>query len=143
EKSFYLKLLVHFVGDLHQPLHIGRYEDRGANKVYVKWFGRNSNLHRVWDSDMINGHNMSYSELALNLPNPELLVFTKEAKDFERSDILDWVNELHTYTNQIYEGVSIDDKLGYKYQYENFDTAKELLLIAGIRLAKILNYLFD
>ncbi|MBT6935515.1 MAG: S1/P1 Nuclease, partial [Cryomorphaceae bacterium] len=68
---------------------------------------------------------------------------TKEAKDFERSDILDWVNELHTYTNQIYEGVSIDDKLGYKYQYENFDTAKELLLIAGIRLAKILNYLFD
>ena len=143
EKSFYLKLLVHFVGDLHQPLHIGRYEDRGANKVYVKWFGRNSNLHRVWDSDMINGHNMSYSELALNLPNPEFLVFTKEAKDFERSDILDWVNELHTYTNQIYEGVSIDDKLGYKYQYENFDTAKELLLIAGIRLAKILNYLFD
>jgi len=92
---------------------------------------------------MINGHNMSYSELALNLPNPEFLVFTKEAKDFERSDILDWVNELHTYTNQIYEGVSIDDKLGYKYQYENFDTAKELLLIAGIRLAKILNYLFD
>ena len=65
DKSFYLKLLVHFVGDLHQPLHIGRYEDRGANRVYVKWFGRNSNLHRVWDSDMINSYNMSYSELAI------------------------------------------------------------------------------
>ena len=143
DKSFYLKLLVHFVGDLHQPLHLGRYEDRGANRIFVKWFGRNSNLHRVWDSEMINGHNMSYSELALNLPNTDFLVFTKESKNFERSDILDWINEVHKYTNQIYEGVSNDDKLGYNYQYENFDTTKELLLIAGIRLAKILNYLFD
>ena len=143
EKSFYLKLLVHFVGDLHQPLHIGRYEDRGANRVYVKWFGRNSNLHRVWDSDMINSHNMSYSELAVNLPNPDFLVFTDEAKDFERADVLDWVNEIHVYTNQIYAGVSVDDKLGYEYQYKNFGTVEELLLIGGIRLAKILNYLFD
>jgi len=39
DKSFYLKLLVHFVGDLHQPLHLGRYEDRGANRIFVKWFG--------------------------------------------------------------------------------------------------------
>ena len=143
EKSFYLKLLVHFVGDLHQPLHIGRYEDRGANRVYVKWFGRNSNLHRVWDSDMINSHNMSYSELAVNLSNPDFLVFTKETKDFERDDILDWVKEIHVYTNQIYADVSVDDNLGYEYQYKNFGTVKELLLIGGIRLAKILNYLFD
>ena len=54
-------------------MHIGRYEDRGGYRVYVKWFGRNSNLHRVWDSDMINGYNMSYSELAENLPTPEKL----------------------------------------------------------------------
>tara|TARA_B100000927_G_scaffold115973_1_gene93841 strand:+ start:86 stop:856 length:771 start_codon:yes stop_codon:yes gene_type:complete len=143
DKSFYLKLLVHFVGDLHQPLHIGRYEDRGANRIYVKWFGRNSNLHRVWDSEMINTHNMSYSELALNLPNPDLLISTEEAKDFQRSDILNWVDEIHEYTNTIYSDVSIDDKLGYEYQYKNFGTIEDLLLIGGIRLAKILNYLFD
>ena len=143
DKSFYLKLLVHFVGDLHQPLHIGRYEDRGANRVYVKWFGRNSNLHRVWDSEMINSHNMSYSELALNLPNPDFLILTEKAKDFERNDILNWVDEIHEYTNKIYRDVSIDDKLGYEYQYKNFGTVKDLLLIGGIRLSKILNYLFD
>ncbi len=143
DKSFYLKLLIHFVGDLHQPLHIGRYEDRGANRVYVKWFGRNSNLHRVWDSEMINSHNMSYSELALNLPNPSFLVLTDEAKEFKRSDILDWVNEIHEYTNEIYNNVSINDKLGYEYQYENFETVKDLLLTGGLRLAIILNYLFD
>ena len=143
DKSFYLKLLIHFVGDLHQPLHIGRYEDRGANRVYVKWFGRNSNLHRVWDSEMINSHNMSYSELALNLPNPSFLVLIDEAKEFKRSDILDWVNEIHEYTNEIYNNVSINDKLGYEYQYENFETVKDLLLTGGLRLAIILNYLFD
>ena len=143
DKSFYLKLLVHFIGDLHQPLHIGRYQDRGANRIYVKWFGRNSNLHRVWDSEMINSHNMSYSELALNLPNPDLLISAEEANDFKRGDVLNWVDEVHEYTNKIYGDVSIDDKLGYEYQYKNFGTVKDLLLIGGIRLAKILNYLFD
>ena len=143
EKSFYLKLLVHFVGDLHQPLHIGRYEDRGANRVYVKWFGRNSNLHRVWDSEMINSHNMSYSELAVNLPDPNFQIFTKEADKFERNDVLEWIDEIHEYTKKIYNDVSIDDRLGYEYQYENFGTVKDLLLVGGIRLSKILNYLFD
>ena len=86
---------------------------------------------------------MSYSELAVNLPNPDFLVLTKEAEGFKRGDLLDWVNEIHVYTNQIYAGVSVDDKLGYEYQYKNFGTVEELLLIGGIRLAKILNYLFD
>ncbi len=143
DKTFYLKLLVHFVGDLHQPLHIGRYEDRGANRIYVKWFGRNTNLHRVWDSEMINSHNMSYSELAINLPISENLIAEELAKNFDRSDILDWVTEIHGYTNKIYNNVSINESLGYEYQYENFGTVKDLLLIAGIRLAKILNHLFD
>lgn len=138
DKSFYLKLLIHFIGDLHQPMHIGRYEDRGGNRVYVKWFGRNSNLHRVWDSEMINGYNMSYSELAKNLPTPENLEI-----EFERDDLIDWVNETHSYTRKIYNDVSIDDNLGYEYQYQNFQIVRELILKGGMRLASVLNYLFD
>jgi len=138
DKSFYLKLLIHFIGDLHQPMHIGRYEDRGGNRVYVKWFGRNSNLHRVWDSEMINGYNMSYSELAKNLPTPKNLEI-----EFERDDLIDWVNETHSYTRKIYNDVSIDDNLGYEYQYQNFQIVRELILKGGMRLASVLNYLFD
>lgn len=138
DKSFYLKLLIHFIGDLHQPMHIGRYEDRGGNRVYVKWFGRNSNLHRVWDSEMINGYNMSYSELAKNLSTPENLEI-----EFERDDLIDWVNETHSYTRKIYNDVSIDDNLGYEYQYQNFQTVREQILKGGLRLASVLNYLFD
>ena len=88
-------------------------------ELYVKWFGRNSNLHRVWDSEMINGYNMSYSELAKNLPTPEKLEI-----EFERDDLIGWVNEIHSYTREIYNGVSIDDNLGYEYQYENFPNCK-------------------
>ena len=138
EKSFYLKLLIHFIGDLHQPMHIGRYEDRGGNRITLKWFGRNTNLHRIWDSDMINSHNMSYSELAKNLPAPKNLNIK-----FVRTDLLKWLDEIHLYTKKIYEEVSVDDNLGYEYQYKNFGLVKELLLTGGLRLAAILNYLFD
>jgi len=138
DKSFYLKLLIHFVGDIHQPMHIGRYEDRGGNRVNVKWFGRNTNLHRLWDSDMINSYGMSYSEFAKNLPAPEKL----EIK-FEREDLIDWVNDIHSHTRYIYKGVSNDDRLGYEYQYKNFPIVRELILKGGMRLAAILNYLFD
>ena len=138
DKSFYLKLLIHFVGDIHQPMHIGRYEDRGGNRVNVKWFGRNTNLHRLWDSDMINSYGMSYSEFAKNLPTPEKLEI-----EFERDDLIDWVNDIHSYTRNIYKDVSNGENLGYEYQYKNFPTVKDLILKGGLRLAAVLNYLFD
>ena len=53
DKVFYLKMLVLFVGDLHQPLHIGQKEDKGGNTIQVQWFGKGTNLHTVWDSKMI------------------------------------------------------------------------------------------
>ena len=62
EKAFHLRFLVHLVGDIHQPLHVGRGEDRGGNEIKVKWFGKDTNLHRVWDSEMINTYMMSYTE---------------------------------------------------------------------------------
>ena len=43
-----LKFMVHFVGDLHQPLHLGRKDDKGGNKIEMNWFGRKTNLHAVW-----------------------------------------------------------------------------------------------
>ena len=53
DQAFHLKLLVHLIGDLHQPLHVGIAEDRGGNDIKVTWHYKKSNLHRVWDSEMI------------------------------------------------------------------------------------------
>ena len=48
-----LKYLVHFVGDVHQPLHAGYGEDRGGNTYQIQAFGHGSNLHAFWDSGLI------------------------------------------------------------------------------------------
>lgn len=48
-----LKFLVHFVGDIHQPLHAGHAEDRGGNTVQINIDGNGSNLHRLWDSELL------------------------------------------------------------------------------------------
>ena len=69
QEQEHLKMLVHLVGDIHQPLHVGKPGDRGGNEVKVKWFRSESNLHRVWDSDMIDDTKLSYTELALALGN--------------------------------------------------------------------------
>ena len=137
-KAFHLKLLVHFIGDLHQPLHLGQKEDRGGNRINVKWFGRNTNLHSVWDSKMIDGYQMSYSEMAYNLQKSK----TNKSKKFERKDLNRWINEIHIHTNNIYKSLD-NTSLGYEYQYKNFDLVKILLFKGGHRLAEILNYIFD
>src|SRR5690554_964846 len=66
EKSFYLKMLVHFMGDLHQPLHIGIADDKGGNDFQVRWFNSGTNLHTVWDTEMLDSYGMSYTEVAAN-----------------------------------------------------------------------------
>ena len=48
-----LKWLVHFVADLHQPLHAIA-DDRGGNDVILQFFARQTNLHRLWDGDLID-----------------------------------------------------------------------------------------
>jgi nuclease S1 len=49
-----LKFVVHFVGDLHQPLHAGYARDRGGNDHQLQVRGQGSNLHRLWDGDIVN-----------------------------------------------------------------------------------------
>lgn len=53
EKELALKFFSHFIGDLHQPLHTGRLADRGGNFVRLQWGTSETNLHRLWDSDLI------------------------------------------------------------------------------------------
>jgi hypothetical protein len=138
DKAFYLKILIHLIGDLHQPMHVALAEDKGGNNVKLKWFGEDSNLHKVWDSEMINKYRMSYSELAENadvLTNEQVLAIQK-------GSIVDWVNETHQITTTIYATVNEGENLRYRYSYNHFNTVRTQLQIAGIRLAKVLNDLF-
>ncbi|MBU2525409.1 MAG: S1/P1 nuclease [Bacteroidetes bacterium] len=138
EKAFYLKLLIHFVGDLHQPMHIGLAEDKGGNDFQVQWFGRGSNMHRVWDSNLIDDYGMSYLELTENLPK-----LSKAQKKFiSQASLMDWVTETRVLTIKIYESAEKGEKLGYNYAYEHNHLVRQQLQKAGLRLAATLNEIF-
>ncbi|MDX1761447.1 MAG: S1/P1 nuclease [Christiangramia sp.] len=138
QKEFYIKMLVHFVGDLHQPFHTGHSEDKGGNDIQVRWFNDGSNIHRVWDSEMINFYQMSYTELAINTKD----LSKAEIKEIRKGKLLDWVYESRAMAEDLYAGVENGQKLGYSYMYEHMPTVLNQLQKGGIRLAKILNEIY-
>lgn len=138
DKAFYLKMLVHLIGDLHQPLHNGRKEDKGGNTIQVEWFGKGTNLHRVWDSNMLDQYDMSYIELSKNTKKLSKL----EIKNIQKGNVVSWVEETRLIAKKVYESAKVGEKLGYRYMYDHFGTVQEQLQKAGIRLAKELNELF-
>jgi hypothetical protein len=131
-----LKFLIHLVGDIHQPLHVGGGSDRGGNDVKVSWFRTDSNLHRVWDSDMIDDTKLSYTELAESLEIPA----DATVKSWQGASVRDWTNESMSYRKQVYD--IGNGKLGYQYSYKNFHIVRLRLLQAGVRLGGILNEIY-
>ncbi len=131
-----IKILLHLVGDIHQPLHVGCCDDSGGNKVRVKWARNDSNLHSVWDSNMIDDTKLSYTELALSLGTPD----KETIKKWQAASVRDWSIESMGLRKQVY--AIGDGNLGYKYSYKNFSTAKQRMLQAGIRLAGVLNAIY-
>ena len=138
DKAFYLKMLVHLIGDLHQPMHVGRLDDKGGNDIQVQWFNDGSNLHRVWDSNLINQNGMSYTEMAASLPH----LSKKQKSTIQEGVLLDWVEESHLMADEIYESVEVGEKLYYRYGYVWWPAVEKQLQKGGLRLAKVLNDLF-
>lgn len=137
EKAQAIKWMVHLVGDLHQPLHVGRRDDRGGNEIEVRWFGERSNLHRVWDSGIIDSQDLSYSELADFIDDPSL----PQIRLWQSSDYEQWAQESFELRSQVYE--IGDGNLRWEYRYKNWPIVERRLLQAGIRLAGKLNDIFD
>jgi len=135
-----LMFFVHFVGDIHQPLHVGKYDDAGGNRVAVNWYNspRKHNLHRVWDG-LLTHSKLSAKEYAKT--------FEKSSKaqrtEWQHSTFADWANESLILNENIYDfGVGEDQKimpLGRWYHEKNQPIAKKRLHQAGIRLAFYLN----
>lgn len=137
DQEFYLKFLVHLIGDLHQPLHVALADDKGGNDFQVRWFNDGSNLHRVWDSNMIDSYKMSYTEMAENISDGK-----KDSPLILQGTITDWAEESHKIAKGLYQNIKVGDKLGYDYSYEYFSTVQNQLYLAGIRLAHILNEIY-
>lgn len=137
-----LKMLIHIVGDLGCPMHLGRPTDRGGNDFTVKWFRAPANLHNVWDSRLIDNQHLCYTEYAHHLIN----TMTVEPQEYKRNVAVDWGWETYQLTEQIYNyfdvDVHADRVLSYRYVYDYLELLNRQLYITGCRLAAVLNYIY-
>jgi hypothetical protein len=138
KQVFALTFLIHLMGDLHQPLHVGRDEDLGGNKINVTWFNTPSNLHKVWDEQLIDYQQLSYTEYtkALDIATPAAI------KAMQQGTIADWMFDSHQLSDRIYAYTQPDSKLSYRYNYVFVKDLNQQLLKGGVRLAAILNGIF-
>jgi hypothetical protein len=137
KKKEALKFMVHLVGDLHQPLHVGNGMDKGGNDVKIKWFYKSSNLHRIWDSGIIDKKGLSYTELATSIDHAT----KEEISDWQKGNPKDWAQECMGLRSQVY-AIGEKDNLSYQYMYKNWGLVQDQLEKAGVRLAGLLNEIF-
>jgi len=136
-KKFALSFLVHLVGDSHQPFHAGRSEDRGGNLIKVSFFGKETNLHSTWDTHLIENENLSFTEFAdfIKTSNKKII------KKYLNSQPSDWLVESNRISHRVYD--EKETKLSFGYVFKHMPVVKKRLSQGGIRLAGLLNQIFD
>uniref|UniRef100_A0A0E0BWG5 Aspergillus nuclease S1 n=1 Tax=Oryza meridionalis TaxID=40149 RepID=A0A0E0BWG5_9ORYZ len=149
-----LMFLAHFVGDVHQPLHVGFEEDEGGNTIKVHWYRRKENLHHVWDNSIIETAMKDFYNRSLDTMVEALKM---NLTDGWSEDISHWENcgnkkatcandyaieSIHLSCNYAYKDVEQDITLGDDYFYSRYPIVEKRLAQAGIRLALILNRIF-
>lgn len=139
EKIFALKFIIHIIGDMHQPMHVGRAEDLGGNRVRVTWFKEPINLHRVWDENLIDFQQLSYTEMAKAYDHAG----REQVRRWQGDEVMQWLYESYRISRELYADAEKNPDLGYRYNFDHADTLQQRLLQGGVRLAGFLNGLFQ
>lgn len=139
EQALSLKFLVHLMGDLHCPMHMGHKSDLGGNKWQIQYFGRGSNIHSVWDSGLVeSAHKWTYTEWV-----EQIDIFGKEEnRRIAAGTPATWGEETYEVCKKVYDATPVGSKLSYDYVSEWSAVAEMQLLRAGLRLAAVLNDIF-
>jgi len=138
-----LTFLVHFVGDVHQPLHVSYASDRGGNDVQVDFFGESANLHAVWDTKIIERWDNDYEDAADQLMtiinnNPNTV-----QQYLNQMDPMAWANESFDFVRSTCYNYTVDQsgtpQLDEDYYNRNLPIIQWRLIAAGVRLGNLLN----
>ncbi|MBF0410522.1 MAG: S1/P1 nuclease [Candidatus Riflebacteria bacterium] len=140
EKKEALSFLIHFFGDIHQPLHNSLDGTNGGNDIKVKFFNEETNLHKVWDNLLLKQAGFSKEEYFQNLMNM--------CKDFDQNSIrnenyMDWALESNQIALTKGYDITPDHVLGKTYYENNIPVINQRLVTGGIHLAQMLNKVFD
>ncbi|AEE21125.1 MAG: S1/P1 nuclease [Paraglaciecola chathamensis] len=136
DKQLALRFIVHIIGDLHQPLHAGDGTDRGGNDFKVNFFWQDTNLHRVWDSELIEQRKLSYTEWTEKLSRK---ISEQNVERWKTTDPKVWIAESIKIRNEIYPE---EKSISWDYLYNHLPQAQERLKMAGIRIATYLNDIY-
>ena len=133
-----LVFYVHMMADRFCPMHLAHLDDQGGNKVKMKWFGQNTNLHSVWDSKLVENKGFSYTEYANYLHD----VYGKQRKEILRMTEAETLLFTYHLTDSVYQYQSTWSGNAYHYAYRWASAMEYQLYMAGIKLAQSLNQLF-
>lgn len=140
QKSLALKILIHLMGDLHQPMHMGHATDKGGNQTQVRFFSQGSNLHSVWDTKLPNAaHDWTFTEWADILDRAD----RNTQRELTAGNIDDWAKQSHGIATKLYEAFPSGTKIAYDEIAEWTPTVEQQFLRGGLRLARVLNAIFD
>jgi hypothetical protein len=140
EKIEALKYIVHFVGDLHQPMHVSREEDKGGNTIQVNYDGQGTNLHALWDSKLIDHQGLTFEQMAEKYDQ----VSAAQVKAWQSDPLIKWIWESYEVSSKLYAEIdalnnrTIDDS----YYQAHIGIIRERIEKAGVRLAGVLNDIF-
>ncbi|MDP5032406.1 MAG: S1/P1 nuclease [Paraglaciecola sp.] len=137
DKQLALRFIVHIIGDLHQPLHVGNGTDKGGNEVKLEFFWQDSNLHRVWDSELMDKRELSYTEWTTILSRK---ISEKQLKEWSVTDPQVWIKESSVLRDSVYPS---SNKLSWDYLYQHMPTVQQRLQMGGVRIAAYLNEVLE
>lgn len=145
ERRLALRFLIHFIEDLHMPMHVGDDHDRGGNDTQVQFFDKGTNMHRLWDGDMLARAEGDEDRWLADL----IAMDTAEARARAMAGTVeDWATESLQAAKGAYRDPATGRKLrkgaklGEAYQARNLPVARERLYLGGVRLAMVLNEVF-
>jgi len=140
DKHLALRAIIHIAGDINVPLHCGYTKDKGGHKPKLKWEGseESTNIHKVWDTDMIH---MYQEDVSTYVDELQGKITEEEIKTWGTVDFKVWVNESQELLDQVYD---FEGKVLKKEYYEqNIIVVNDRLSMSAVRLAFMLNSIFD
>ena len=144
-----LRLLAHFVGDVHQPLHVSHPDMRGGTTIDLDFEGERMTLHRLWDSELLDrklrqrnrGRSPRWRGYAQSLADTQDAAET--ARWASSLDATVWADESLALSKQPLFDVQPDESLGDAYFEKAMPVVEQRLAQSGVRLAALLNSIFD
>jgi len=128
-----LRMLIHLIGDVHQPMHAGLKEDRGGNWYRLKYNGDTINLHKLWDNQLVRRIHKDWQEAVKQLEMPS---------QAEVLGPVQWAEESHKLAMEVAYGTAEGKTVSEGYLVEAERVTRQQLALAGWRLAMWLNKLW-